>query len=82
MKVNIYLFVSRNRIVATNPDKSNALSDAIAEVYDIDMDDEDASIEVCSIMDTDIVDIAHNVDLSLVDCIDSMEGKDYDFYNI
>lgn len=80
MKVNIYLFVGPERIVVTNPDKSNALPDAIAEVYNIDPDDEDASDEVCSIMDTDIVDIAHDVDLSLVDCIGDLEGKDYDFY--
>lgn len=80
MKVNIYLFVSRNRIVVTNSDKSNALPDAIAEAYNIDPDDEDASDEVCSIMDEDIVDIAHDVDLSLVDWIDDLEGKDYDFY--
>lgn len=82
MKVNIYLFVGPERIVVTNSDKSNALPDAIAEAYNIDPDDEDASDEVCSIMDTDIVDIAHDVDSSLVDCIDSMEGKDYDFYYI
>lgn len=80
MKVNIYLFVSSNRIVVTNPDKQTALPDAIAEAYNIDPDDEDASDEVCSIMDTDIVDIAHDVDLSLVDWIDDLEGRDYDFY--
>lgn len=82
MKVNIYLFTSRNIIVATNPDKSNALPDAIADAYNIDPDDEDASDEVCSIMDEDIVDIAHDVDSSSVECIDNMEGKDYDFYYI
>lgn len=80
MKVNIYLFVSRNRIVVTNPDKSTALLDAIDEAYNIDPYDEDAPDEVCSILDTDIVDIAHDVDLSLVDCIGDLEGKDYDFY--
>lgn len=82
MKVNIYLFVGPERIVVTNSDKSNALPDAIAETYNIDPDDEDASDEVCSIMDTDIVDIAHDVDSSLIDCVDDMEGKDYDFYYI
>lgn len=82
MKVNVYLFVGPERIVVTNSDKSNALPDAIADAYNIDPDDEDASDEVCSIMDRDIVDIAHDVDSSLVDCIGDIEDKDYDFYYI